>query len=227
MSIGLDFDVKDFEDEDSSTTSEEGQDESAESSTAKKTIPYDRFKKEVDKRKELERRLADVTTAGSRKELNDDVAKMKEEGALGTGFKIPPNTPFDEAMEMVVKEAEKRALSRIESKQSQADAEVKRYEKLIDDGFDSLRDEGHNITKKEESEMLDMIQTYRISIENTEDFTKVYDLYKKSQGQGKQQKNTFSFTNSQRNPAPKTTKTDYNKPLSKVVDDIRSELGIR
>ena len=137
--------------------------------------------------------------------------------------------PFEDAIKLIIRKssevATREAVNAVNSAKSQEDAEVKRYERLIDDGFDSLRDEGNNITKKEESEMLDMIQKYRISIESPEDFSKVYDLYKKSQG--KTQKNTFSFASSQRNPAPKTTKTDYNKPMSKVVDDIRSELGLR
>lgn len=199
-------------DADSSDASDK--DEGWESST-QKTVPYERFQKVNTRLKEIERQLA--SSASNRTELNADVRKMKNEGALEDDFKIPENTPFDEAIKMVAKHAKEQALREIRAEQSNADAEVKRYERIIDDGFESLRDDGNNITKKEESEMLDIIRDYKISIENPEDFKKVYDLYKKTKGST--QKNTFSL--SQKSASPKVTKVAKGATLSQAFEAVR------
>lgn len=66
-----------------------------------------------------------------------------------------------------------------------------------------------------------MISSYGIQINSANDFSKVYDLYKKTQGKAK---NTYSFTGNARTSVPATKKLDYSKPLSKVMDEIRGQL---
>ena len=130
-------------------------------------------------KKELERKVQDLERSTSRQDLNSDVRKLKEDGGLSPDFKIPADMDFNEAMKLVVKEAKKQALNEIRSEENQSKEEVKRYERMIDDGFDSLREAGHNITQKEEAAMLDLIQENNINIRSAADFQKVYNLHQK------------------------------------------------
>lgn len=68
--------------------------------------------------------------------------------------------------------------------QSQVDA----ANRLLDEGFDHLRDIGHNVTESVESELSNVAIEYGINIDSPEDMEKVWKLYdkiRKTGGAGK------------------------------------------
>lgn len=153
------------------------------STEPEKTVPYSRFKKMNDNYKadkqawetriaQLEAKVANWTATKSQEEEYEEISKLSPA----------------EALKKMTAIAEEKAYQRIKNEQSKSHLESEKAQKLMDDGFDHLRDSGKTISASTEKELAKLAVDYKINIESPEDFEKIYDLYEaiqKTKGAGK------------------------------------------
>lgn len=159
------------------STADAGTGESA-SQKDDRTVPYHRFQQVNARVKEWEQKY---------EALEKQIAEIKS-AANPNSPDYDPNMDFEKAMKKVEERAANMALERLRSEQEAKTNAQRKYEALIEDGFDHLRDEGHKISKKEEEAISEIALEYGIRIEKPEDMAKafkIFDLQRKTAGAGK------------------------------------------
>ena len=142
------------------------------------TVPYSRFKQVNQKLRDFEKKYDELERLVKNGNATANQERIYEELA---------ELPVDQALRAIEDRAISKALERIKSDSQATQSEIEAANRLLDEGFDYLRDNGHKVTASVEKELSEIAIEYGINIDSPEDMAKVWKLYdtvRKTQGNG-------------------------------------------
>lgn len=106
-------------------------------------VPYGRLKREIERRKSVEARTA---------ELEKEVSEFRKNAGEESPYRA--DMPALEALKLTEERAAKKAYDRIKAENEAARRKEADSSAALDDAFDALRDQGHKITAKDQREIV-------------------------------------------------------------------------
>ena len=185
---------------------------------SEQNIPYSRFKKEIDKRKDLERKIAELESKFTSNASKQDVED----------YQNLINLPADKFAQALEERAYNKALKAFQEIERTKQSELDKASQLLDEWFDFLRDSWIKINSQTEKEISQLALDYNINLEKPEDVEKVYNLYStlnKTQGAGNSSKAETLWNNNKKNVT--NTKVSTMWSWSDVTERIMAKHWLR